>query len=326
MDIRYRYKMWNTDFFTLKYADTDIKPFVFKDKEGTRDSLKIEEFDLITSRYDSFDSFYADLLKYGKYVDGTDKNIIITHEHKKKLYYDEMIFNDKMVETIASQVKNNIHSKKDSLLIPSSSSLFYFINSIEDFAVTSQYKYLLDPYNVKEITLNDMNILSSCVKGDIEENGKVVKKGIRSLLIEYREAYFKNHENINNGLANEHSKAEVDRLRIQIDACVRSSYKVFRDLVAWEKRYVKVLTKQFVDEKDNSKKLKLFKLIEDINMEKDLREGRIEYEDIYKYYEDYRNNIGISEDGRIKIDKINDIKLNANMSKQIEKISGYGRK
>lgn len=326
MGAKYTYSMYNTDFFTLKCTDNNYEPFVFQDNNGSRDKFRIEELDLITSKYESFDSFYSELLKYnGRYIKGNDKDIVIVHEHNGNLYNDEMIFNDKMVASVASKVKNNVKAK-DGLLIPYSTSIYYFIKNIEDIATSSQYRYLLEPDRIQNISVNDMNVLSSCIKKDIKTDDKTVKKGIHSLLVEYREAFQKNNEYIVNGLANEHTKSEVDRIRNQIDKYVRSNYKVFRDLVAWEQRYNKVLNKQFINEKDSDKKIEYFKLILDIGMEKDLREEKIDDGDIYKYYELYRNNITISDEGKIIVKDVNDTKINNCVNRQIEKIGSIGRK
>lgn len=326
MGTKYTYNMWNTDFFSLTHKFLEKEPFTFKDKNGTRNSFKIEELDLITSKYESFDSFYNALAKFGnKYVDGKNRNIIITHTHNGNLYSDEMIFNDKMVAKIASQVINK-ENTKDSLPIPASSSLSYFISYIEDIAISSQYKYLLMPERIIDISPYDVNVLKNCIKKDIVSNDKVVKKGIHSLLSDYREAYFKNEECIKSGESNIYTQSELDKLRDQINRCVRSNYKVFRDLVAWENRYIKILNKNFMDEKDNNEKLRIFRLIEDVSMEKELRDGKIDNSDLYKYYTIYRKRIGIDSNGKIFVNNIDDEIINNNIHKQMDRVSSFGRK
>lgn len=328
MSSKYHYSMWNSDFFSLKYANTTIKPFVFKDKNGTRDSFKIEELDLITSKYESRDSFYNALEKFGdRYLDGKNKDIIITHTHNGNLYYDEVIYNDKLVEKVVTQVMNNKDIKKDNLPIPNSRGLSFFISYIEDIATSNQYEYLLYPERINDISPNDANILSSCIKKDIlSDDGKVAKKGIHSLLCEYRDAYSKNRACLDVGAQNDYERAELDRVREKINRHVRSSYKVFRDLVAWQVRYYKVLTKRFIEEKDPAGKLKIYRLMADVSMEKELHEGKIDNNDMYDYYTMYRKMININNDGKISIDNIDDEKINGSMKKQVDKINGFGRK
>lgn len=318
------YSMYNCDYDTIKRNKDKIKPFIFSDGQKLRSSFYIDELDMITSRYQSFNSFYNDLLEFGnKYVDGNDLNITIVHESNKdksKIYYDEVIYNDKLVYLTALETKNNRKDKNKENL-SNTDKLSHFIDYIMKIAVSSTSDYLLDPESVEGMSQEDTYFMLSCLKDDFESNNKTVHRGIRSLLIDYRKSYFDN-KSVESEYNNESTYAYMIKLKEHINEHVRSSYKVFRDLVAWETRYVSVLHKMYSKANSDADKLYFFKHIVDTSMEKDFRNDRLTDGDLFRYYAEYRDSINIDNVGKITCA----CNRNQKLTDKINEIAGHGSK
>ena len=318
------YKMYNCSFFELENIDGDYEPLTLEVDSNMTNKFNIEELDSITSRYKSEEDFYNALLN-DKIIDGTKKDIIIVHESNNRLYNDEVLYNNSLVYEVATQVKNSKKNEKNSV-IKNTHNLFLFIQYIEKILESDKYKYLIDPKSIKYLTSTDANNLSLCIGKDIVVDGKTVKKGIQTLLEEYKEASLKNQECILRGYNNFQTDSLLNKSRDNIINCIRSNYKIFRDLVAWNNRYVKVLNKQYHDSTNNTDKLNYFKLMEDVDIEKDYWTGIIDIGQLNKYYNQCRDAISIDEFGQIKSDGIKDIEINNSINQQINRISSSGRK
>lgn len=283
------YRMYNCTFEELK-NDKKIRPFCFQVGTELRDKFKIEELDLLTSRFESEEDFCLSLEKFkDKYVDKNKRNIIITHDWSSKIYLDEPIYNDMMILISANELtqkkKNKSNSNKRVLLC--NEYVQIFINQIIRYAVRFDiYPYFLEPELLEGvISEDDILSLNKYIKEDFVKNGRIIK-GLKPLLIEYSRVYNKYIEYGNRGFLRDEIVSRIDSIEEEISYLIRSDYRNLRNLVAWENKYIEVLTKQLEGISSFYYKIKIRKQIEDIKMEKLYRNGMIDENELDKYYED----------------------------------------
>ncbi len=301
------YRMWNKSFEELD-IESD-KAFSFKTSRGLTDKLKIEELDALTSRFSSQEDFYDALFQLGNYVDGSDKNIIITHSKNKVIFLDNPIYNDKFIYSCAIELiqrkkepgdisirydKTNYYPQtKPIILLRNSEAMLSFIDYIKELSLNPYaYKYFLNQSLLDDISESDKLYLGDCLYDDIYANGKLVKRGIKSLLRKYVELV---HESDNRS----DIESEIDYIEREINLCIRGDYRVLRRLVEWEDRCLEILKKQQTRTISLVKKRKYAVLESDILIHKQYRNGEVSAYALRKYY---NNRVDICEEEAMEDD------------------------
>lgn len=293
------YRMYNCTFEELK-NDKKIEPFYFQVGTELRDKFKIEELDFLTSRFESQEDFCLSLEKFkDKYVDKNKRNIIITHDWSSKIYLDEPIYNDMMILISANELtkkkKNKSNSNKRVLIC--NQYVQIFINQIIGYASNPDiYPYFLEPELLEGvISKDDILSLNKYIKEDFVKNGRIIK-GLKPLLIEYSALNNKYIEYGRCGFLRDEIVSKSDSIEKEISYLIRSDYRNLRNLVAWENMYIEVLTRQLESTNNFNCKIKIRKQIEDIKMEKLFRNGKLDENELAKYYEDSSDELAYYEE------------------------------
>lgn len=280
------YSMYNCDYKTLTSFESKKSPFIFNTDRGLTSKFKIEELDLLTSRYESETQFYNDLLQYsGKYVDGENKNIIITHKRGDKTYLDDVIYNDRLIcisanDLINKKKKNKTNNKK--ILLSNNEVLLEFIEYIKHLALDDRTSiYLLDPNNLdNSVNSNDKKLLDECLKDDILLENNKVHKGLKSILEDYRYNIMIYNEYQKQGRSTLDVVYDINKLDADINYIIRSDYSILRNLVVWENRFLNVLRKQINSSNDDEKNNYYSELIQEISLQKSYRNGYISKDEL----------------------------------------------
>lgn len=288
----YSYKMWNMTFDEVE-NNRDLpfgfEPMTFHEtKRGNVQSFNIEELDALTSLYRNNESFCQKLEEYkGKYIFGNRHIITITHEANGNFYQDEPIYDDKMVYDTAQIIRQKKREKRGSS-IGNYNKVNEFIEYIKDLAVNDEsYLYIIEPEKlVGKISDDDIYALRSYIKDDsYNRSGKIVEKNLRSLLYEYR-VYSKAKEQcLNNGESFELIQNDLDIISKKISKNIKDNYRVFRNLVVWENKYLEVLEKQIKNVSSKEKLGSLSVLIEEIKLQKNYRNDRIPKSQVAEFYD-----------------------------------------
>ena len=140
--------------------------------------------------------------------------------------------------------------------------------------------------SVVKISDNDIYSLRSYIKDDsYNRSGKIVEKNLRSFLYEYR-VYSKAKEQcLNNGESFELIQNDVDTVSKKISKNIKDNYRVFRNLVVWENKYLEVLEKQIKNVSSKEKLGSLSVLIEEIKLQKNYRNDRIPKSQVEEFYD-----------------------------------------
>lgn len=291
------YSMWNNSFYvielTWKNESSKYSPMAFHTSDrGMVTKFKIEELDSLTSVYKDEQNFYNQLLKYGNtYIKEKNSSIIITHTKNGKLYQDIPIYNDKMIRDMSHEIriKKGQKKSKNRILLSNSEVLLKFIDYIKGLVLDDNaYNYLLNPdFISKDISLDDKKALYTLIKDDvINTDGKVVAKGLRSLLNEYRVDYNAYKECIKNDESTLDISNDISKLEEKINYVIRSDYRTLRNLVAWENKYLEILKKQ-KNMTDSKREYTICSdLIQEVEMQKKYRNGEIPLEVLEMFYQD----------------------------------------
>ena len=297
------YYIWNENFDNVysyeKVGSPICTPMTFNTSRcGLTNKFKIEELDALTSGYKSQESFIEELAKYGdKYIKNSRfKSIVITHKRKGKVFNDDIIYNDLMIHNASKELirKKNGSSSKDIILIDNSEVLLEFIDYIKQLALNDfAKKFIFDPYHFSGNS-KDIMTANYLISDDIlDNNGKIIKRGIRSLLSEYvfANCIYKQclemDEEINDSLE------DIERISTQINYHIRSDYRVLRNLVVWESKFLQVLNDLKENSNNQKEKSSIIKLIEKIKIQKEYRNGLISLDSLEDFY---RNNDEIDEE------------------------------
>ncbi len=294
------YSMWNCDFFELeKYIfqndkNIPVSPFYFKVGDKLKTKFKLEELDLLTSRYLDQELFYNDLLKYkNNYITNNNPNIIITHQRNKKLYQDEVIYNDFMISSISSELlqkkRQNKDKKKKKIIISNSEILLDFIEYIKSLVFDDILcLYLLNPKLLdNNVSLDEKYKLDRLVKGysTYSKTKPAIHKNLKELLMEYFDYSLIYENNATIGNSNLDVVCELNNLDSKINYIIRSDYQLLRNLVAWENVCLSILERTVYQNKDEYIRNKEILAIEKIKMQKKYRNGEITQEKLSMFYE-----------------------------------------
>lgn len=291
------YSMWNNSFYvielTWKNKSSKYSPMAFNTSDrGIVTKFKIEELDSLTSIYKDEEAFYNQLLNYGNtYIKEKNSNIIITHTKNGKLYQDIPIYNDKMICDMSHEIriKKGQKKSKNRILLSNSEVLLEFIDYIKGIVLDDNaYNYLLNPdFISKDISADDKQSLRLLIRDDvINSEGKIVSKGLRSLFNEYRVKYNAYKECIKNDESTLDISNDISKLEEKINYTIRSDYRILRNLVAWENKYLEILQKQ-KNMTDSKREYAICSdLIQEVEMQKKYRNGKISFEALETFYRD----------------------------------------
>ena len=290
------YYIWNDHFENVEsYVKTGspiCNPMIFDTSRcGLTDKFKIEELDALTSQYKDNKSFIEALLKYdNKYIKNENhSNIIITHKRKDNVYRDDIIYDDLMINKAAKELISKKKNKAtgETVLISNDEVLLEFIEYIKGL-VTNEYlrQFVLDSVSKYENN-TDLIMLERLITDDvISKDGNLIKKGLKSLLSDY--AFFCNvySQCLETGESTEDVQKDIDKLNNQINYQIRGDYRVLRNLVAWENRLLKFLTELREGCGSYLENVTLSKLIDEIKIQKQYRNGNVELCTVETFYRD----------------------------------------
>ena len=289
------YSLWNDNLSNvqeyIKKGYTRNHPLSFNtSNRGVVDKFKLEELDALTTQYKDEKDFVDALSKYGnKYIENPKyQNIIMVRTKGEHIYENDIIYNDLLLHQVAKEVINKKQNKTsgEKITIDNSDKVIGFINYIKRLATDENSKdFLLQPliYNADDKNLIELNRL---IDDDIVKDGIVIKKGLKSLLSSYVYAVKTYNECIRIQESPLEALSEVDRYSKQINEYIRSDYRVFRNLIAWENRYYKTL--EFL-EKDSPLKISApyVKLIQEVKMQRQFRNGKLDQDILNVFYNEW---------------------------------------
>lgn len=279
-------------FKGIRLTEKEIKLDVGrKNKSG---EYKIEELDYFTAQYKNETDLYNDLIKRN-YIDkesSTTESITITHTSRSKLIKDDVIYDDKMVSDVASflisKKQNKSFSQKEDnpILVDNSEVVLEFIDYIKHLALDKMSrKYLLGPYPCFDDVSEEY--LKSMIPQEVFGiDGSLKAKKLTGLLKDYINCSRIYEESNKNGEDRLEVIYALDNVNRKIDRFIRGNYRVFRNLVAWENRYEKVLLKELETSNDPNVKNVLSVLLTEIKMQRSYRNGRISKDTLDVFYEE----------------------------------------
>lgn len=290
------YSLWNEQFYNIesytKHGYPKCTPMTFYEKKrGLTDKFKLEELDALTTQFKNKEDFVENLLKHGQnYISNTKYcNITMTHSRGNKIYQDDIIYGDLMINEVAREIMLKKKNKEDNeiVLIDESEKITEFIEYIKGLALNKTVrKYLIEPLSVTHLELNDMYVLDKLVDSDVVKDDVVIKKGLKGLLKEYifaTDAYKGCLE------ANEDTlevEMDLEKINKKINKCIISDYRVFRNLIAWENRVATIFEKITETTKVEEKKVSYLKVLSEIKIQKKFRNNLVSVDVLNTFYGD----------------------------------------
>lgn len=299
------YSMWNANFKDI-YIDfkrnqegktSTNKPFYFSiNGSKLKSKFKIEELDFLTSRFKDEISFAEELSKpeyQNNYLHGYPHTpIIITHVANGRIFQDFVIYNDKFITNITSEIrkKKKTRKKQTPIILDNSGDILDFINYIKSLAIhPTSRKYLLTPEKLPNtIDIEDKYLLKNMIEDDIEINTNNYhgwKKGLRTILNQYLNySRLLEEKKIQNDSTLE-IEDNLNKVNQELNSYFRNDYKNIRNLIVWESLYKTVLEKQISQTEDLEQKQELTSCLEYVKLQKQYRNGRMEPME-WEYYQD----------------------------------------
>ena len=250
--------------------------------DGTHDVLniyekktfKIEELDLITSAFGSMEYFKKRILKeYNKDIDF--QKLIIVHNKKDRLFFDDMIFDDKLIFNTAKEIisKKKQRSNCKEKIVFENGYVEDFIDYIKNISCDDCFKdYLFDVKNAKDLTRAERISLDNCF--DKKGYGNT-NRNIRYLLQRYSNGtkFFYDSDD------RTYHKAISDN----IDCLMMTDYRTIRGLVSFENKLLNILCNKLYNGENSENKDKYLHIIGTISKEKAYRNGLYNY----NYYDTF---------------------------------------
>ena len=255
------YYMYNGSFKDV----SKLKPLTFNKGGKDLTAFKLEDLDSLTTTFRNEKEFKELLRSNSNYNDVVKENapIIIVHQAAKRLWQDEVVYNDKFLYRCAQEVKTRKErgEKGEDIRLYATSDVVNFISRIK--------QYLLDPAGYSLI-VNEFN--DPHLRDIIEDFVPISKRAIYSL--DEKEFY--------------------DSTNRRLESKLRT-YSTLRKFVIFEKKYKKLMSydeeyNKIRTNRDNDS-LKKYSLNELINENELNYENGLAEEDLLDYW--YKNG-GIS--------------------------------
>lgn len=273
------YQLWYDDYIKvnsyLRNKQKNIYPYLYKCKplklnssDQNEKKYSIKQIDSITCNYKNEEEFIQDLKKIpeNRIFDNQDYSLILTSEYRGKIRNQQVIYNDKLLQYYASSTQNK--QKLD--ITPKLQEFIDYIKILATNSTTSSY--LLNPYNVTDISEYDQVSLDLALGKDITkfgDNNTIVKPSLRTLLRHYNGLI----SSLNLGEEQENIMEDIRRIEKQIQNYFTDSYKNLREAIIWEKIYRDVLEKSFENTTDEVKRIVLTSQINQVDSEINYRNG-----------------------------------------------------
>ncbi len=323
------YSMWldskiNVYQFLKNQGGSNIKrcyPLAFNinNKTGVTD-FKIEELDMLTSRYEDEQAFLGDLLKYGEtYIKESPKNNILIIYHKDNILSSSpVIYNDRLIYIKASEIRRKKELTKEKVLLANDILLRDFVDFVKRLARNEvSRRYLLSPDSLgDDVSSKDKKTLKKLVKSDIKKfigeiNGearyKILEKGIKTLLIDYVGKYELLKYRKEKKLPMLNLQEELKELEKEINLYFRRDYRNLRMMIAFEDKYLEVLEKSRKKDSSIENRMIVSPLITEVRLQKEVRNGVLDRKALEEYYISLENPIMVKEPNFVEYEKIREL-------------------
>ena len=289
------YSLWNDHFHNvegyIRHGYPMCTPMTFNTgNRGLTDKFKLEELDALTTQYKDDSDFLENLSKYGQnYIKNHYYPVItMTHSKGNRVYQDDIIYKDLMVHEVSREIIYKKQNKEadTEVFINESEKMDEFIEYIKGLALNKySRKYLLEPYT-NHFDLEEARALDKLVDGDVVKDNIVIKKGLKGFLSDYVFKYKIYQGCIEAGESTLEVEMDLDKINRKISDCIRGDYRVFRNLIAWENRFVKILENAKETSSVKDKKIEYSKLLAEIKVQKQFRNNLISSEVLHSFYRD----------------------------------------
>lgn len=305
--------------YSINYLEgTTIFPLKFNINNRIGVSkFKIEELDMLTSRYLSEELFLKELLKYYDNITPECGRIVINLSRTSENKEIPVIYNDKLIYEKSKEIRIKKQCNSNKLvLLDKDLILINFISFIKRLAKNRNSRlYILEPDSLKNIPYNLRKELKKLVRDDSKRyigkindkyNYEIVDKGIKSLLKEYVILC----DAIDYKMINNENTLELEQERIiieeKIDYYFRKDYRNLREMVAFENKYLEVLNWESLNSKADSELINAC-LIQEVRIQKAVRNDYLEQSDLTNFYDSMESNVLTGDKEFIESDVIRNL-------------------